>query len=392
MTTTILIGDVREQLRTLAADSVHCVVTSPPYWGLRDYGVDGQIGLEKSPAEFIAVMVDVFNEVRRVLRADGTCWINMGDSYASKPNGPLGAGGHKAAAPHVAVRTANARRSSSIPDGFKHKDLCMMPHRLAIALQDAGWWVRQDIVWSKPNPMPESVRDRCSKSHEYIFLLTKSAQYFYDAEAVKEPAVGFATDPRNSFGTKDYVVPGQKPQKRAGRSVGFGHGTDAADRGRGRVLKGNSKSFRGGGVYTAGAAFDNDADIDRETHGNEPNETGLRNKRSVWTMATHSFAEAHFATFPPELPETCIKAGCPLGGIVLDPFFGAGTTGLVADRLQRDCIGIELNPAYAEIARRRIASESTLLADIRVVNLPPVTSVGLPEVDPRQITMFAEAQ
>lgn len=391
MTTTILIGDVREQLRTLATDSVHCVVTSPPYWGLRDYGVDGQIGLEKSPAEFIAVMVDVFNEVRRVLRPDGTCWINMGDSYASKPNGPLGAGGHKAAAPHVAVRTANARRSSSIPAGFKHKDLCLMPHRLAIALQDAGWWVRQDIIWSKPNPMPESVRDRCSKSHEYIFLLTKSAQYFYDAEAVKEPAVGFADDPRNSFGTKDYAVPGQKPQKRAGRGVGFGHGTDATERGRGRVLKGNAKSFRGGGGYTASAAFDNDADVDRETHGNEPNGTGLRNKRSVWTMATHSFAEAHFATFPPELPETCIKAGCPPGGIVLDPFFGAGTTGLVADRLQRDCIGIELNPAYAEIARRRIAADSTLLADIRIVHAAPAAVVDKPEVDPRQITMFAEA-
>src|SRR5450830_1877568 len=187
MTVTIMIGDVREQLRALPAESVHCVVTSPPYWGLRDYGVDGQIGLEATPAEFIEVMVDVFNETRRVLRADGTCWINMGDSYASKPNGPVGGGGHKGNNPHVAVRTAHARRSSSIPQGFKHKDLCMMPHRLAIALQDAGWWVRQDNVWSKPNPMPESVRDRCTKSHEYIFLLTKSAQYYYDTDAIAEP-------------------------------------------------------------------------------------------------------------------------------------------------------------------------------------------------------------
>ena len=366
MTIKILIGDVREQLRTLASGSVHCCVTSPPYWGLRDYGVEGQIGLESTPAEFIEVMVDVFNEVRRVLRADGTCWINMGDSYASKPNGPVGGGGHNGSSPHVAVRTAHARRSSSIPLGFKHKDLCMMPHRLAIALQDAGWWVRQDIVWSKPNPMPESVRDRCTKSHEYIFLLTKSAKYFYDIDAIKEPAVGFVDHPRNSFGTKDYEVPGQKPQKRTARGVGFGHGTDAADRARGRVLKGNAKSFRGGGVYTAGAAFDNDADVERDTHGNAANETGLRNKRSVWTMATHSFAEAHFATFPPELPEICIRAGCPPGGTVLDPFFGAGTTGLVADRLQRDCIGIELNPAYAEIARKRIQAESTLFAEIEV--------------------------
>lgn len=396
MTVTIMIGDVREQLRALPAESVHCIVTSPPYWGLRDYGVDGQIGLEATPAEFIEVMVDVFNEARRVLRADGTCWINMGDSYASKPNGPAGAGGHKGNNPHVAVRTAHARRSSSIPLGFKHKDLCMMPHRLAIALQDAGWWVRQDIVWSKPNPMPESVRDRCTKSHEYIFLLSKSASYFYDAEAVKEPAVGFVDHPRNSFGTKDYAVPGQKPQKRTtrGNGVGFGHGSDANGRERGRVLKGSAKSFRGGGVYTAGAAFDNDVDVDRTTHSNAPNETGLRNRRSVWTMATHSFAEAHFATFPPELPEICIRAGCPSGGTVLDPFFGAGTTGLVADRLQRDCIGIELNPAYAEIARKRIQEESTLLADVHLVigaSQAPAAEDGEqlgPEIDPRQITIF----
>lgn len=383
MTIKILIGDVREQLRTLAADSIHCCVTSPPYWGLRDYGVEGQIGLEATPAEFIAVMVNVFEEVRRVLRPDGTCWINMGDSYATGAgrvgNHPGGGaqgeawrgsrGGHEGKQAYsVGARGAGQlTQPNRMPQpGLKAKDLVMMPHRLAIALQDAGWWVRQDIVWSKPNPMPESVRDRCTKSHEYIFLLTKSAKYFYDAEAVKEPAAGFADHPRNSFGTKDYEVPGQKPQKRTARGVGFGHGTDAAERERGRVLKGNAKSFRGGGVYTAGAAFDNDADVDRDTHGNTANETGLRNKRSVWTMATHSFAEAHFATFPPELPTNCILAGCPPGGIVLDPFFGAGTTGLVADRLQRDCIGIELNPAYAEIARKRIQTESTLFAEIEV--------------------------
>jgi site-specific DNA-methyltransferase (adenine-specific) len=393
MTVTIYVGDVRDQLRAMPAESVHCIVTSPPYWGLRDYGVDGQIGLEATPAEFITTMVDVFEELRRVLRPDGTCWVNMGDSYASKPNGPVGAGGHTAAAPHVAVRTAQARRSSSIPVGFKHKDLCMMPHRLAIALQDAGWWVRQDIVWSKPNPMPESVRDRCAKSHEYIFLLAKSAKYYFNGAAIKEPAVGFADDPRNSFATKDYEVPGQKPQKRTSRGVGFGHGTDAGERQRGRVLKGNAKSYRGGGAYTASTSFDNDADASRETHGNSPNLTGLRNKRSVWTMATHAFAEAHFATFPPELPELCIKAGCPPGGTVLDPFFGAGTTGLVADRLQLDCIGIELNPAYAEIARKRISAESTLLADVRLVEcdhttVRPRAATIDPDIDPRQITIF----
>jgi DNA modification methylase len=355
MTIKILIGDVREQLRTLDADSIHCCVTSPPYWGLRDYGVEGQIGLEATPAEFIAVMVDVFEEVRRVLRPDGTCWINMGDSYASKPNGPLGAGGHTTDAPHVAVRTAHARRSSSIPAGFKHKDLCMMPHRLAIALQDAGWWVRQDIVWSKPNPMPESVRDRCTKSHEYIFLLTKSANYFYDAEAIKESAVGATDAPRNRWDTKDYDVPGQKPQKRVARGVGFGHGTDAEQRRRGRVLAVEMIDAAASARLGRGPGWRETAEI-----------PSTRNKRSVWTMATHSFAEAHFATFPPELPTNCILAGCPPDGMVLDPFFGAGTTGLVADRLQRDCIGIELNPAYAEIARKRIQAESTLFAEIEV--------------------------
>jgi DNA modification methylase len=355
MTVRILVGDVRDRLKALPSDSIHCCVTSPPYWGLRDYGVNGQIGLEASPAEFVATMVDVFEEVRRVLRPDGTCWINMGDSYASKPNGPVGAGGHKAAAPHVAVRTANARRSSSIPAGFKHKDLCMMPHRLAIALQDAGWWVRQDIVWNKPNPMPESVTDRCTKSHEYIFLLTKSGRYFYDADAIKEPVVGDPDAARNRWDTKDYDVPGQKPQKRVARGVGFGHGTDAAERGRGRVTAVSMIDPAASARMGRGPGWRETADI-----------PSTRNKRSVWTMATHSFAGAHFATFPPELPETCIKAGCPIGGIVLDPFFGAGTTGLVADRLQRDCIGIELNPAYAEIARKRIQSESPLLVDITV--------------------------
>lgn len=352
MTIKILIGDVREQLRTLPADSIHCCVTSPPYWGLRDYGVEGQIGLEATPAEFIAVMVGVFEEVRRVLRPDGTCWINMGDSYNAHP-------GQRKATDKAGEKQQSKRGSIGSPSrnvaDLKPKDLVMMPHRLAIALQDAGWWVRQDIVWSKPNPMPESVRDRCTKSHEYIFLLTKSAKYFYSAEAAKEPAVGFADHPRNSFGTKDYDVPGQKPQKRAARGVGFGHGTDAQERQRGRVIPAEMIDASASARLGRGPGWRETAEI-----------PSTRNKRSVWTMATHSFAEAHFATFPPELPENCIKAGCPPGGMVLDPFFGAGTTGLVADRLQRDCIGIELNPAYAEIARKRIQGESTLFAEIEV--------------------------
>lgn len=364
MSITILIGDVREQLRTLAADSIHCCVTSPPYWGLRDYGVDGQIGLEQSPAEFIAVMVEVFEEVRRVLRPDGTCWINMGDSYAA--NGARNWHPQQLADSAVSDRGGAKKlagmeyKAGSLSHGLKPKDLVMMPHRLAIALQDAGWWVRQDIVWSKPNPMPESVRDRCTKSHEYIFLLTKSAQYYYDAEVIKEPSIGASDAPKNRFDTKDYEVPGQKPQKRLSRGVGFGHGTDAEERQRGRVTAPEKDAGRDEQGLRTAARFGGGAGF-REDPNSRPH---MRNKRSVWTMATHSFAEAHFATFPPELPETCIKAGCPEGGIVLDPFFGAGTTGLVADRLQRDCIGIELNPAYAEIARKRIQGDSPLFAEV----------------------------
>lgn len=351
MTIKILIGDVREQLRTLAADSVHCCVTSPPYWGLRDYGVNGQIGLEASPAEFIAVMVDVFEEVRRVLRPDGTCWINMGDSYAG--NGAAYGDVSSTLQGTKQSGHSGARRQQKNGPGLKPKDLCMMPHRLAIALQDAGWWVRQDIVWSKPNPMPESVRDRCTKSHEYIFLLTKSEKYYFDQDAICEPVSAntharLSQDVQNQVGSTranggsktngNMKAVGRKVYP--GTGVGFGRGYD--EKAKPRVK--NNESF------DAAMAIMPDT----------------RNKRSVWSMVTQSFKGAHFATFPTELPETCILAGCPPGGLVLDPFFGAGTTGLVADRLQRDCIGIELNPAYAEIARKRIQGESTLFAEIEV--------------------------
>jgi DNA modification methylase len=375
MSVQILIGDVREQLRTLASDSIHCVVTSPPYWGLRDYGVEGQIGLEASPAEFIATMVDVFEGVRRVLRPDGTCWINMGDSYAgswgSQGRDYGGVGVSVLSARQVMASQRKASGTGSVKQsGLKPKDMVMMPHRLAIALQDAGWWVRQDIVWHKPNPMPESTRDRCTKAHEYIFLLTKSEHYYYDRDAIAEPCVTPAGTPSNG--------------------VGFGHGYDDDARDRGRIKKPDGWATHEGGHGSfhrdgreKGETISRRDSFKREnskraavipgqtvgTHRPDRKESvpnGFRNKRSVWTMATKSFTEAHFATFPPELPETCIKAGCPIGGTVLDPFFGAGTTGLVADRLQRDCIGIELNPAYAEIARKRIQGESSLFADVRV--------------------------
>jgi DNA modification methylase len=348
----ILTGDALAMLKTLPDDSVHCCVTSPPYWGLRDYGVEGQIGLEATPAEFIARMVEVFEEVRCVLRPDGTCWVNMGDSYA----GSWGAQGRPQGEGQMSGRSvASARQIGAHPrfesctgtrgkeEGLKPKDLVGMPWRLALALQDAGWWLRQDIIWSKPNPMPESVRDRCTKAHEYIFLLAKSERYFFDAEAISEPVaistIGrLAQDVENQAGSDR--VPGKTngPMKSVSKS--------------GNKQRKNRHEHGGNPAHPSNQAF------------GVPWEGSTRNKRSVWTITTKGFSEAHFATFPPELPEICIKAGCPAGGTVLDPFFGAGTTGLVADRLGRDWIGIELNPAYAAMARRRIEGDAPLLAEI----------------------------
>jgi DNA modification methylase len=369
----ILEGDAYDVLRTLPDCSVQCCVTSPPYWGLRCYGVDGQIGLEQTPQEFIGKLVDMFREVRRVLRDDGVCLVNMGDSYAH--NGPCG--GSSPDGPRK-PRATDAEKQKymnyRVPPGLKPKDLCGVPWRLAFALQDDGWYLRQDIIWAKPNPMPESVRDRCTKAHEYIFLLTKKARYFWDAEAVAEMA-----------------------------SIGA-----------------NGSSFTS--AYDV-ATKPNLGQGDR-------NDTGTRNKRSVWTIPTQGFSEAHFATFPIALPTICIQAGtsergcCSACGapwrrvvsqatggdigkswhdhnaddvrgnakargaaafktyqpptttgweptckceadtvpcMVLDPFAGAGTTLLAARRLGRRAIGIELNPEYAAMARKRIVDDAPLL-------------------------------
>lgn len=308
MSVRILNCDVLEGLAQLADESVHCVVTSPPYWGLRDYGVDGQIGLEATPAEFVARMVDVFREVRRVLRKDGTCWMNLGDSYL---NAKGEAGGVD---PKQPARRHGLRPQDVSIAGIKRKDLIGVPWRAAFALQADGWWLRSDIIWSKPNPMPESVTDRPTKAHEYVFLLTKSERYHYDAEAIAEPAI-HAGDVKTTNGN-------------AGMAGGYdGHRT--------------RDGFKRGVTV-------------KET----------RNKRTVWTIPSAPFPEAHFATFPPELVEPCIKAGCPVGGTVLDPFGGAGTTGLVADRLQRNAILIELNPEYAAMAERRIHGDRGALLDL----------------------------
>jgi DNA modification methylase len=314
MSVKVLIGDCRDVLCTLPDESVHCVVTSPPYWGLRDYGCAGQIGLEPSYADFVAQMVAVFRDVRRVLRGDATLWLNLGDSYAggsiansTRPGNPDKNGG------------ASNRNGLGAVSGLKPKDLCGIPWRVAFALQADGWWLRQDIIWSKPNPMPESVTDRCTKAHEYLFLLTKSERYYFDQDAIAEPAV------------------------RAGLVL-HSYGTGAKDRA--DVSEANDRRTR------IGLANWNQAQPD------------TRNKRSVWEVCTAPYAEAHFATFPPALIEPCIMAGCPKGGTVLDPFGGAGTTALVADRLGRNAILIELNPDYAAMAEHRIKADAGMFAEV----------------------------
>lgn len=284
-------------------------MTSPPYYGLRDYGTDGQIGLEGTPNEYVEKLVEVFGEVRRVLRDDGTLWLNIGDSYATRSGSQ----------PPRNTRNRCSHTAKHVPTGYKYKDLIGIPWLLAFALRADGWYLRADIIWQKPNAMPESCTDRPTRAHEYIFLLSKSTKYFYDAEAIREPAVGF---------------PGS--QNPTGRR------------------RGNTKTFRGGNAYTHDRAAENSASVERESHGLVPNKTGKRNRRTVWTIATRPYKGAHFATFPEELVRPCILAGSRPGDIVLDPFCGSGTTGAVAAQEGRDFIGIEINPDYCEMSRQRI--------------------------------------
>ena len=309
----VIIGDCIEGIRTLPDQSVHTCVTSPPYFGLRDYGMAGQIGLEDTPDAFVARLVDVFREVRRVLRDDGTLWVNLGDSYAGYH------GNKNALMPTSATNgwtngtNENSRGDKRPQDiGLKQKDLLGIPWRVAFALQADGWYLRQDIIWHKPNPMPESVTDRCTKAHEYVFLLSKSARYFFDAEAIKEPVSdNEVTRARNNRADKGIVGPADL------------HGTGFGQSGQ-------------GGWERAGVA--------------------TRNRRSVWTVATKPYAGAHFATFPPDLIEPCILAGSPVGGTVLDPFGGSGTTAGVSMRNGRNAILCELNPEYAALMPERIAA------------------------------------
>lgn len=290
-------GDCREIMRKWASQGIKAqtCVTSPPYYGLRDYGHDGQIGLEETPAAYIDAMVEVFRCVWDVLEDDGTLWVNIGDSYC----------GTGSKGDFVDPLNPNGRNGQSVSktqklDGFKSKDLIGIPFMLAFALRNDGWYLRQDIIWHKPNPMPESVQDRCTKSHEYIFLLSKKQKYYYDINAMQEPAI-YAGDDRGARGDSR-------------------RGTEA-----------NSMSGKTGDT---------------------------RNKRSVWTVTTKPYSGAHFAVFPPDLIEPCIMAGAPVGGIVLDPFMGSGTTAQVAQNLGRKYLGCELNTEYEILQRERLKQQS----------------------------------
>ena len=298
----ILQGNCLDVLKDLPEQSVNTCITSPPYWGLRDYQEEEQLGLEDTPEEFVENLVKVFREVKRVLRDDGTVWLNLGDTYSATrwSNTPSTTGISQSHSDIV------LQKKTKLPD----KNLVGIPWRVAFALQADGWYLRQDIIWHKPNPMPESVKDRCTKAHEYIFLLSKNAKYYFDIEAIKEDAIG------NNPGNKN-------PHKHKGQP--FSEVKNNIDK-ISAVIK--------------------------------------RNKRSVWTVTTKPFKGAHFATFPPDLIEPCVLAGCPEGGTVLDPFGGAGTTGLVAQQNNRDSILIELNPDYIEIAKERLNNDAPLFNEV----------------------------
>ena len=302
----ILMGDCMKSMRSLEPNSIQCCVTSPPYFGLRDYGKDGQIGLEQTPEEFVDKLVEVFREVKRVLKDDGTLWLNIGDSYAGSGKGPAG----NLTKSHD-QQNMEHKHSKIVPDGLKPKDLIGVPWRLAFALQADGWYLRQDIIWSKPNPMPESVKDRCTKSHEYIFLFSKSPKYYYDSEAVKEDC--------SEENIKDFL------QRKKMNNKGSGAGSYEEAR----------------------------PDLARSRADYMPSDF-KRNRRSVWQVTAKPYKGAHFAVYPPELIEPCILAGSKMGDTVMDPFGGSGTTAGVALKHGRQAILCELNEEYGDLIDARV--------------------------------------
>lgn len=299
------IGEALAVLRTFPDCSVNTCITSPPYWGLRDYGHSDQLGLEETPEEYTVRLVEIFREVRRVLMDDGTLWLNLGDSYGAIGGDTYtdfnmrysGTGGNGS----KQNKMLSGAKDLQVNSGLRPKNLIGIPWRVAFALQADGWYLRQDIIWHKPNPMPESVRDRCTKSHEYIFLLSKSARYYYDQEAIKEEAISPGVRVSTPYGNADTGQQSTTPYGEIKNS--------------------------------------------------------LKNKRSVWTVATQPYYGAHFAVYPPKLIEPCILAGCPQDGVVLDPFMGSGTTAMVARRNGRNFVGIELNPDNVKLANERLTQD-----------------------------------
>ena len=314
-------GDCRDIMRRWASEGVKAqtCVTSPPYYGLRDYGRDGQIGLEETPEEYIAAMVDVFRCVRDVLADDGTVWLNIGDSYYNYRPGKGQALVKQSVANNDQDLPQTCARRGNKLDGLKEKDLIGIPWMLAFALRGDGWYLRQDIIWHKPNPMPESVQDRCTKAHEYIFLLSKSQKYYYDRMAIAEPAV--------------YA------EQHANKTTSWGNKKKDAG------VKNNLEQYQQTGIENNKTCL----------------EGGMANKRSVWSVPVKPYSGAHFAVFPQELIEPCILAGAPAGGIVLDPFMGSGTTAQVAQNLGRQYIGCELNTDYKPLQDKRVAQQSLVL-------------------------------
>ncbi len=356
MSIRILQGDCRDVLKTLPSDSVHCCVTSPPYWGLRSYlpadhpDKHLEIGSEPTLQAWVDTMVEVFREVRRVLRPDGTLWLNLGDAYANDGKWGGSTGGKHVDSLHGGTGIGRAKRNT----GLKPKDLMGQPWRVAFALQDDGWWLRQEVIWAKRNPMPESTRDRFTKAHEHVFLLSKSERYYFNFDAVQEQA---------SENTH---------QRRAGTGVGFGHGYDKVEKPRYRVSDalpqgvgrrqgppGNPAERK---LAEAGNGTKNNASFD-EAMAVMP---ATRNPRSVRWLASEPFSGAHFATYPSELIRPFIAAGCPEGGTVLDPFGGSGTTGIEADRQHKHAILIDLDERNVPMAAGRIVGDAPLFASVEV--------------------------
>lgn len=333
-------------LKQIPDNSIDCCVTSPPYYALRNYGHEQQIGMEETPDEYVTKIVEVFTEVKRALKPDGTLWLNLGDSYAGSwgnysphSNAPLeGWSEERYDRRAYDDRTWRPLNSKTLP-GLKKKDIIGIPWMVAFALRSSGWYLRQDIIWNKPNPMPESVTDRCTKSHEYIFLLSKSSKYYFDQEAIKtdvakESVKRLAQNIENQKGSDR--VPGKNNGNMKAVVGNFG-----GKKGREHKVDSDDPNFRNG----------------HEQFGRPYYAELKANKKTVWTVSTKPFKEAHFATFPEDLIVDCIKAGCPNDGVVLDPFMGAGTTALVARKLNRNFIGFELNPDYISIANKRLHDE-----------------------------------